>query len=77
LKVTEVGTIEDFEDREDLQLVTVDLDVWEIQEHYGNITEIKQFNGFLVKVKDGDYDELYGFKGVPFLWKPLYRLEED
>jgi hypothetical protein len=66
-------TIADIDNRKDLSLVTDSQDVEAIKDYIGGKAE--DFDSFYVKVKDGDYAEVYGFMGsVPYLHKKLHRI---
>jgi len=61
-------TVRDFQDRDDLTLVTTDFEVEDIKRHLGNSPELEDFGAFLVKVEDGEYKEIYGIKSnIPWL----------
>jgi len=52
----------------DLQLITDSQDVESIKHHVG--PEAEECDGFLVRVEDGDYAEIWGFYGnIPWKWK--------
>jgi len=77
IRTRRVGTIADLQGREDLSLVTEQQDVQAVKDHLGG-RGLEGFDGFLVKVGDGDYTEVYGFRGsVPSLGKPVYAVEPD
>jgi len=70
-----IGTIKDINKREDLTLLTDSQDVESVKEYFGNRKAVDEFDGFFVKVGEGDYDEIYGFEGsVPYLSKSLYKI---
>ena len=70
--VTTIGELDD----DDLTLVQQDQDVESIKHYLGKIAQ--EFDGFFVKVEDGDYSEIWGFNGtVPYLDKTVYRLLPD
>jgi hypothetical protein len=59
----------------DFMLTTDSQDVEAIWDYFGNDEDVKQFDGFFVKIKDGDYSRVYGFYGnVPFNWKEIYEV---
>lgn len=73
VRFTEQLTISDLNDRDDLQLITDSQDVEAVKQNLGPAA--KDFDGFLVKVGEGEYVEVYGFMGsTPELWKPAIRL---
>jgi len=75
LTVTYFGTVNKLQDRDDLSLVTDSQDVEGIKDLYGNDKELEEFDGFFVKVGEGEYTELYGFHGItPYLKKPVYKV---
>jgi len=69
-----VSSVENLEKKKPyLQLVTQDTDVQAIKDSLGKKAE--DYDSFLVKVGDGDYDEVWGMEGnVPYLNKTAYRL---
>jgi hypothetical protein len=73
-----IGTIGDIQDDpkyKDYDLTQIDTDTEAIWEHFGNDPVVKDFDGFFVKQKDGDYVDILGFQGtVPELHKALYRI---
>ena len=73
-----MGTIGDMEKDpkyKDYQLVELSQDVKEIWDTFGNDPTVKDFDGFFVKVGEGEYDDVLGFPGnVPYLYKALYRI---
>jgi hypothetical protein len=65
--------ISDLNDRTDLQLVTDSQDVKAVKEALGK--KARDYDGFFVKIENGEYAEVYGFSGsVPGLGKPVYRI---
>ena len=69
------GRMDSLQERDDLVLVTDKQEVDAIKHHFGN-PYWWDFDGCLVKVKDGEYDEVYCFAGnIPFLHKPIYKIE--
>ena len=65
--------IQDVANRDDLTLVVDSQDVKDIDNQIG-ITE-GNYDGYLAKIADGDYVELYGFKGlIPELDKTLTKI---
>jgi len=76
VKAQEKGTILDLNKRSDLILVTDSQDVAEVKNYFGDRPAIKEFDGFFVKIGDGDFDEVYGFHGiVPNLEKTVWLIE--
>jgi len=76
VKAEPSGTIAGINKREDLILVTDSQDVGEIKNYFGDRPAIKEFDGFFVKVGEGDFEEVYGFHGiVPNLEKSLFKIE--
>ena len=70
------GKIRDIEVRKDLTLVDIDHDVDSIKEYFGNNEDINEFDGFFVKVDEGDYLEIYGFYGnIAYLDKDIYIID--
>ena len=77
--VTYVGKIDATQDREDLILVTDPLEVEYILDYPGYPASDDdnpiEFSGLFVLVRDGDYEEVYSFKGcVPYLYKNLCEI---
>lgn len=59
----------------DFMLLTDSQDVEAIKDYFGNDEDIEEYDGFFVKIKDGDYSRIYAFYGsVPFNWKELYEI---
>jgi len=76
LETTRIGTINDIQDREDLNLLTDSQDVEHIKDYLGNHKDLEDFDGFFVKVEDADYSEIYAFSGsVAWLYKDLYQID--
>lgn len=70
------GTIRDIQNRKDLILVDLSQDVRAIKEYLGNHPDLKDFNGFFVKIHNGDYTEIFAYEGtVPYLDKELWKVE--
>lgn len=74
------GIINDIErivkDFNSFQLVDNSQDVKAIKEYFGNSKKLADFDGFFVKVDNGDYSEVYGFEGfVPYTYKNFYKIE--
>jgi hypothetical protein len=69
-----VGTVEEVNEREDLELAQFELDVQAIKDYLGNSEEINEFSYFLVKIENGDYTEIYGIEGFPYLCKSVFRI---
>lgn len=75
VRATPAGTIADLDGREDLVLATDLQDVEPVKEHFGNRPAVQEFDGFFLLIEDGEYQEVYGFRGiVPDLSKPVYRI---
>lgn len=65
-------TVEDIQEREDLQFISDSQDVQAIKEL---IPDAKPYDSFFVKVEEGDYTEVYGMYGiVPYFYKFLEKL---
>jgi hypothetical protein len=78
LTISNMGTLLGLQYRNDLTLVTDDQHVQEIKNYFGNDSVLKGFNGFLVKVGEGDYDEVYAFEGrTPSLWKTAWSVKRS
>lgn len=73
-----IGTVADIQNDpryKDYSLATDSQDVEAIWDHFGNDPTVKDFDGFFIDVKDGDYVDVLGFPGnVPYLYKSLYRI---
>ena len=80
MKIKNIGTIEDIQERTDLTLVTDSQEVYTIFEHIGGnqglrIQDEYGFYGLFVTVENGDYGEVYAYNGsIPHLWKKLYEV---
>lgn len=78
INVELAGTIKDLDKRQDLQLITDSQDVEAIKEHFGNDQDLEDFEGFFIKIDNGDYDEVYGFEGIiPDLEKDIYKVKME
>ena len=68
-------TMRDLQARNDLQLVDLSQDVNAIKKYFGNNKALDNFGGFMVKIENGDYAEVYGFTGnIPYLIKDVYKI---
>jgi hypothetical protein len=75
VKAERYNTVGALSSRGDLELATDSQDVQAIHDHFGNRPAVTQFDGFLVKAENGDYEEVYGFHGsVPGTQKWTYRV---
>lgn len=73
----EFDTIDDFNEREDFILIQDSQDIDELK-HSIPDPSAKDYDGFFVKVGDGEITEVYGFEGsVPRLDTPVERLETE
>ena len=46
-----------------------------VKEYFGNRPAVQEFDAFLVKVGDGDYDDVLGFHGIiPNVGKNVWRI---
>jgi len=67
------GTIADFDTPE--YYPTDESETEYIKEYFGNRPAVQEFDAFLVKVGDGDYDDVLGFHGtVPNVNKNVWRI---
>lgn len=58
----------------DMLLVTDSQDVDALRNTSGIDSE-KEFDGYFAKIKDGDYEEIWGFEGIiPYTYKNVFRL---
>ena len=68
-----VGTIADFDTPE--YQPTDESETEYVKEYFGNRPAVQEFDAFLVKVGDGDYDDVLGFHGnIPHINKSVYRI---
>ena len=68
-----VGTIADFDTPE--YQPTDESETEYVKEYFGNRPAVQEFDAFLVKVGDGDYDDVLGFKGtIPNIGKNVWRI---
>lgn len=75
IEYLEVKTISELPD--DLILVDRDYEVRDLNAFFG-LSEDEAFGGFFVRVKDGDYDEVWGFYGtVPYFDKLAWRIRQS
>lgn len=76
VKVSDAGTIADYDDKEGYLVVSDSQDVALIKENFGNDEQVNEFDSFLVKYGDGDYEDVLGFWGIiPRLEKRVSRIE--
>jgi hypothetical protein len=76
LKITRAGTIQNLQDREDLQLITDSQDIESINEHIGLNLADEKFDGYFIKNDEGELSEVLGFYGgIPYLYKDTYKVE--
>ena len=67
------GTIADFDTPE--YQPTNESETEYIKEYFGNRPAVQEFDAFLVKVGDGDYDDVLGFHGnIPNVGKNVWRI---
>ena len=80
MQIKQIGTLEDIDKRSDLTLITDGKEVYDILFSINGpeairLQEENSLYALFVKVEDGEYKEVYGFKGnIPFLWKRLYQI---
>ena len=76
VRATRAGTVGEFDKTKPyLGVADTSQDVEAIKEYFGNRPAVEQFDGFLVKVEDGEYAEVYGFEGnIAYTWKPVYKI---
>ena len=68
-----VGTIADFDTPE--YQPTDESETEYVKEYFGNRPAVQEFDAFLVKVGDGDYDDVLGFHGnIPNIGKNVWRI---
>ena len=67
------GTIADFDTPE--YRSTDEGETEYVKDYFGNSPTVQEFDAFLVKVGDGDYDDVLGFHGVvPGTGKNVWRI---
>lgn len=67
------GTIADFDTPE--YQPTDESETEMVKEYFGNRPAVQEFDAFLVKVGDGDYEDVLGFHGIiPNVGKNVYRI---
>ena len=67
------GTIADFDTPE--YQPTDSSETEYVKEYFGNRPAVQEFDAFLVKVGDGDYDDVLGFHGnIPNIGKNVWRI---
>ncbi len=76
VRATPAGTVGSLEkEKPYLELVDLSQDTEYIKEYFGNRPAVQDFDGFLVKVEDGDYSEVYGFEGnIAYTYKPVFKI---
>ncbi len=71
-----IGSVADLDQRKDLTLLDDSQDVEAVKEHFGHRPAVMQFDGFLAKIEDGEYTEVYGYPGnIAYLNKTAYKIE--
>lgn len=74
LVIERVGTLRDLP--AELGLVTDSQEVQYIKELFGNPPEMAEFDGFLIKVGEGEITAVWGFHGnIPYLHKDAYSIQ--
>jgi hypothetical protein len=69
-----VKKVSELDKKSDLQFVNADYEVSEIKKYAGKSAD--DYDSFFVKIKDGDYSEIWGITGiVPTLTKTAYRVK--
>lgn len=68
------GTVTDFQDRNDLVLITDSQCVADTLQSIGEFEAMNDDVGLFVKAKEGEYKEVYLFYGIPYLYKTVWRL---
>ncbi len=76
VRATRAGTVGDLDkSKPHLSLATDSQEVDSIKEYFGNRPAVRDFDGFLISVKDGDYEEVYGFEGnIAYVYKPVFKI---
>lgn len=75
VRATKVGTVGDLDSRRDLSLATDSQEVEYIKDYFGNRPAVQDLDGFLVKIEDGEYTEVYGFPGnIAYTSKPVFKI---
>jgi len=75
--IKKFGTVKDLDKRADLDLVTNTYDVEAIKDNFRN-ANVDEFDGFFVRVGEGEYEEVYGFYGnTPYLGNEVYKVEQS
>lgn len=75
IKAIAAGTVADLDERKDLTLLDGSTDVEYVKEHFGNRPAVQDFDGFFVQIINGEFGEVYGFKGnIASLGKPVYKI---
>ena len=78
MKITakQFGTVADLDQRRDLTLMDDSTDVEAIKEHFGHHPAVMKFDGFLAKIEDGEYTEVYGYPGnIAYTHKTVYKID--
>lgn len=76
VRATQAGTVGSLEkERPDLELADLSQDVEAIKEYFGNRPAVRPFDGFLVKIEDGEYTDVYGYHGnIAYTNKTVYKI---
>jgi hypothetical protein len=78
LRTKRCGTIKDIHGRDDLILVTDSQDIEALKDYFGHNPALDDFDGFFVKIENGEYVEVKAFQGIlPALRKDLYCIIEE
>lgn len=57
------------------QFISDSQDTIALKEYFGNNENVIGFDGFFVKIQNGDYISIYGIEGiVPYLNKKLFKI---
>ena len=75
INIVESGKIFNLDCRQDLHLIQDSQDCQAIYEYFGNNPIVNEFDGFFVKIENGDYSEVYGFYGgIPRSYLDVYKI---
>lgn len=78
IRVTKAGTVGDLDKTAPELALFEGQEVEDLKEHFGHHPKIDQFGGFLVRIEDGEYTEVYGFHGsIAHVNKSVYKITQS
>ncbi len=75
VRKTLAGTVGSLEKKPYLNLVDDSTEVEFIKSYFGDRPAVRDFGGFMVKIEDGEFTEVYGFEGnIGYTYKPVWKI---